>query len=109
LPGTHFPFFPDRLERTGADLFGADRGVGMVGGQPSAAVAPVADNQVSRPDGVEMARQVIREMAARKADLVKIWLDDAGKLLPKLEPEVYTAVIDDGLRVAAHIYDLDAR
>jgi imidazolonepropionase-like amidohydrolase len=95
----------------GADLFGADRGVGMVGGQPSAAVVPVADNQVSRPDSVEMARQAIREMAARKADLVKIWLDDAGKSLPKLKPEVYTAVIDEahknGLRVAAHIYDLD--
>src|SRR5262245_10195326 len=29
----------------GADLFGADRGVGVVGGQPSAAVVPVADNQ----------------------------------------------------------------
>ena len=51
-------------------------------------------------------------MAARKADLVKIWLDDAGKSLPaKVKPEVYSAVIDEahknGLRVAAHIYDLD--
>jgi imidazolonepropionase-like amidohydrolase len=96
----------------GADLFGADQGVGVVGGQPSAAVVPVADNQVSRPNSVEMARQSIREMAARKTDLVKIWLDDAGKSLPaKLKPEVYTAVIDEahknGLRVAAHIYDLD--
>ncbi len=96
----------------GADLFGADRGVGVVGGQPSAAVVQVADNQVSRPDSVEAARQTIREMAAGKADLVKIWLDDAGKSLPaKLKPEVYAAVIDEahknGLRVAAHIYDLD--
>jgi imidazolonepropionase-like amidohydrolase len=96
----------------GADLYGADRGVGVVSGQPSAAVVKVADNQVTRPDSVEMARQVVREMAARKADLVKIWLDDAGKSLPaKVTPEVYTAVIDEahknGLRVAAHIYDLD--
>jgi imidazolonepropionase-like amidohydrolase len=96
----------------GADLFGADQGVGVVAGQPSAAVVLVADNQVSRPNSVEMARQSIREMAARKTDLVKIWLDDAGKSLPaKLKPEVYTAVIDEahknGLRVAAHIYDLD--
>ena len=96
----------------GADLFGADRGVGVVGGQPSAAVVRVADNQVTRPDSAETARQAVREMAARKADLVKIWLDDAGKALPaKVTPEVYSAVIDEahknGLRVAAHIYDLD--
>src|SRR5215813_13244774 len=96
----------------GADLFGADQGVGVIGGQPSAAVVRVADNQISRPDSVEMARQSIREMAARKTDLVKIWLDDAGKSLPaKLKPEIYTAVIDEAhknsLRVAAHIYDLD--
>jgi len=96
----------------GADLFGADQGVGVIGGQPSAAVVRVADNQISRPDSVEMARQSIREMAARKTDLVKIWLDDAGKSLPaKLKPEIYTAVIDEahknGLRVAAHICDLD--
>jgi len=100
----------DRLP--GADLFGADQGVGVIGGQPSAAVVRVADNQISRPNSVEMARQSIREMAARKTDLVKIWLDDAGKSLPtKLKPEIYTAVIDEahknGLRVAAHIYDLD--
>jgi len=96
----------------GADLFGADQGVGVIAGQPSAAVVRVADNQISRPDSVEMARQSIREMAARKTDLVKIWLDDAGKSLPaKLKPEIYTAVIDEAhknsLRVAAHIYDLD--
>jgi len=96
----------------GADLFGADQGIGVLNGQPSAAVVRVADNQVSRPDSVELARQSIREMAARKADMVKIWLDDAGGALPaKVKPEVYTAVIDEahknGLRVAAHIYDLD--
>jgi imidazolonepropionase-like amidohydrolase len=96
----------------GADLFGADRGIGVVGGQPSAAVVPVADNQVARPQGAEAARLAIREMAERKADMVKIWLDDAGRSLPtKVAPEVYSAVIDEahrnGLRVAAHIYDLD--
>src|SRR5215471_11238530 len=96
----------------GADLFGADQGIGVLNGQPSAAVVRVADNQISRPDSVEMARQSIREMAARKTDMVKIWLDDASGALPvKVKPEVYTAVIDEahknGLRVAAHIYDLN--
>jgi imidazolonepropionase-like amidohydrolase len=95
----------------GADLFGADQGIGVVSGQPSAAVVPVGENQVSRPDTVEMARESIRQMAARKTDMVKIWLDSGGGLMPKLKPEVYSAVIEEahknGLRVAAHIYDLD--
>jgi imidazolonepropionase-like amidohydrolase len=95
----------------GADLFGADQGVGVVGGQPSAAVVNVGDNQIARPDTVEVARESIRQMAARKTDLVKIWLDSGGGLMPKMRPEVYSAVIDEshknGLRVAAHIYDLD--
>jgi imidazolonepropionase-like amidohydrolase len=95
----------------GADLFGADQGIGAVGGQPSAAAVQVGDNQISRPNGEERARAAIRDMAARKTDLVKIWLDSAGGLMPKIKPEVYSAVIDEahknGLRVAAHIYDLD--
>src|SRR5436190_2067358 len=65
----------------GADLFGADQGVGAVGGQPAAAAVQVADNQISRPDGEERARAAIREMAARKTDLVKIWLDGSGGLM----------------------------
>ncbi len=38
-----------RASLLGADLFGADQGIGVVGGQPSAAVVRVADNQVLRP------------------------------------------------------------
>ncbi|HXL49350.1 MAG TPA: amidohydrolase family protein [Xanthobacteraceae bacterium] len=95
----------------GADLFGADQGLGVPGGQPSATAVPIGENRVSRPDTVEMARASIREMAARKTDMVKIWLDGAGGLMPKLKPDIYSAVIDEahksGLRVAAHIYDLD--
>jgi imidazolonepropionase-like amidohydrolase len=49
----------------GADLFGADQGIGVVGGQPSAAVVRVAESQISRPDTVELARESIRQMAAR--------------------------------------------
>jgi imidazolonepropionase-like amidohydrolase len=95
----------------GADLFGADQGIGAVGGVPPATVVPVGENQLSRPDTVEMARESIRQMAARKTDMVKIWLDGAGEMMPKIKPEVYSAVIDEahknGLRVAAHIYHLD--
>src|SRR5215470_13869416 len=95
----------------GADLFGADQGLGVPGGQPSTTAVPIGESRVSQPDTVEMARASIREMAARKTDIVKIWLDGAGGLMPKLKPDIYSAVIDEahknGLRVAAHIYDLD--
>jgi imidazolonepropionase-like amidohydrolase len=94
----------------GADLFGADQGIGAVGGAPPASFVPVGENQVSRPNSAEIARETIRQMAARKTDMVKIWLDGGG-LMPKVPAEVYSAAIDEahknGLRVAAHIYDLD--
>jgi imidazolonepropionase-like amidohydrolase len=94
----------------GADIFGADQGIGAVGGAPPASVVPAGDNQVSRPNTADTARETIRQMAARKTDMVKIWLDGGG-LMPKVPAEVYSAAIDEahknGLRVAAHIYDLD--
>src|SRR5215510_1898789 len=65
----------------GADLFGADQGLGVPGGQPSTTAVPIGESRVSRPDTVEMARASIRQMAARKTDMVKIWLDSAGGLM----------------------------
>src|SRR5262249_60775444 len=95
----------------GADLFGADQGIGVAGGQPSAAVVLVAENQISRPDSLEVARESVRQMAARKTDMVKIWIDSGGGLMPKLKPEIYSAVIEkahkNAFRAAAHIYDLE--
>lgn len=93
----------------GADLFGADRGIGVPEGAPPMNVAP---DQLYRPTSVEEARVAVREMAARKPDLIKIWVDDFNHTLAyKMKPEIYTAVIDEshkhGLRVAAHVYYLD--
>src|SRR5439155_26072239 len=45
----------------GADLFGADQGIGAVGGVPPATVVPVGENQVSRPGTAETARESIRK------------------------------------------------
>jgi imidazolonepropionase-like amidohydrolase len=57
------------------------------------------------------ARKAVQEMAALKADLVKIWVDDRDGKYKKLSPPLYTAVIDEahthGLRVAAHIFSLE--
>jgi imidazolonepropionase-like amidohydrolase len=56
------------------------------------------------------ARADVRELAAKKVDLVKIWVDDRNGTVPKLKPELYRAIIDEahknGLRVAAHVFYL---
>jgi imidazolonepropionase-like amidohydrolase len=56
-------------------------------------------------------RTAVRELAAKRVDLVKIWVDDRDGKFPKLTPPLYSAVIDEAhkhqLRVAAHIFSLD--
>jgi imidazolonepropionase-like amidohydrolase len=56
------------------------------------------------------ARARVRELAARKVDFVKIWVDDRNGTLPKLSPPMYRAIIDEahknGLRVIAHVVTL---
>lgn len=56
-------------------------------------------------------RAAVRELAARKVDIVKIWVDDRGGRYPKLTPEIYGAIIDEahkaGLRVTAHLFSLE--
>ncbi len=91
----------------GADIFTADRGLGVGGGVPP---FPVPSGQVYRPGNAEEARAAVRETAARHPDLVKLWLDDMFGTLPKMSPEVSAAAIDEahrqGLRVAAHLFYL---
>ncbi len=56
-------------------------------------------------------RKAVQELAARKIDIVKIWVDDRDGKYPKLTPALYGAVIDEahkaGLRVTAHIFTLE--
>jgi len=57
------------------------------------------------------ARKAVDENAAKKVDIIKIWVDDRMGSVKKLAPDLYTAVIDEAhknkLRVIAHIYTLD--
>jgi imidazolonepropionase-like amidohydrolase len=57
------------------------------------------------------ARKAVQELAARKVDIVKIWVDTRDGKYKKLTPGLYGAVIDEahkrGLRVTAHIFDLE--
>jgi imidazolonepropionase-like amidohydrolase len=59
----------------------------------------------------EEARAAVRQEAARGVDVIKIWVDDRNRSVPKLSPELARAVIDEArkhtLKVIAHIFYLD--
>jgi imidazolonepropionase-like amidohydrolase len=62
----------------------------------------------------EEARKYVQEIAAKKPDLIKIWVDDRAGSVQKLTPNLYRAIIDEArkfnIRVMAHEYYLaDAR
>ncbi len=95
----------------GADLFGADRGIGVAGGAPPAQALSLKEGQLDRPETPDEARAAVQAAKARGTDLIKLWLDDFRGSLPiKMKPEIYVAVIDEahrqGLRVAAHVFYL---
>jgi imidazolonepropionase-like amidohydrolase len=93
----------------GAALFRtAGRGMGMPDAGPGQEYwKPVA---YGIRTGAE-ARAAVQELAAKKADIVKIWVDDRNGTVPKLTPALRRSVIDEAhknnLRVAAHIYYLE--
>jgi imidazolonepropionase-like amidohydrolase len=57
------------------------------------------------------ARKVVQELAAKKVDIVKFWVDDRNGTVQKLPSNVYRALIDEAhknnLRAVAHIYYLE--
>ncbi len=59
--------------------------------------------------GEAEGRKAVEELADKKVDIVKIWVDNRGGQYKKLTPEIYGAIIDEGhkrgLRVIAHIFD----
>jgi imidazolonepropionase-like amidohydrolase len=59
----------------------------------------------------EEGRKAVQENAAKKVDIIKIWVDDRDGKFPKLTPPLYSAVIDEAhrqkLRVSAHIFSLE--
>ena len=60
------------------------------------------------------ARGAVRELAARKPDFIKIWVDDRNGTVMKLSPRLSRAIIAEAharsIRVMAHVYYLaDAR
>jgi len=80
-------------------------GRGITGPEPGRSTAPYWVMSAAE------ARKAVQENAAKKVDMIKMWIDDRNGTVMKLPPEIYTAVIDEAhknnLRVIAHIYTLD--
>ena len=89
----------------GARLFIAGRGMGAPNAGPGADVFKGIAYDVTTE---EEARRDVRELAAKKVNLLKIWVDDRNGRAPKLSPVLYRAIIDEGhkhgLRVNAHVF-----
>jgi imidazolonepropionase-like amidohydrolase len=97
-----------RAERPPGALFRtAGRGFGMPGAGPG---GPMRDSAYGVTTEAE-ARADVQELAAKKVDMIKIWVDDRNGTVEKLKPNLYRAIIDEAhkhdIRVLAHIVDLD--
>jgi len=70
-----------------------------------------AAGPVLAPKSPDEARTLVGGVAAMKADIVKIRVDDNLGATPKMAPEIYKAVIDEahkkGMRVAVHLFYLE--
>ncbi len=66
---------------------------------------------VLAPKSPEEARKLVDEVAAMKADIIKIRVDDNLGTTPKMPPEIYQAVIDEShkksMRTAVHLFYLE--
>lgn len=94
----------------GALLFTAGKGIVAPNDAGTNGGPAFATDVVLEASAPEDARAHVRALAAKKVDIVKIWVDDRGGTKPKLRPDVYRAVIDEahlrGLRVIAHVFYL---
>jgi imidazolonepropionase-like amidohydrolase len=55
-------------------------------------------------------RKAVQELAERKVDIVKVWVDTRDDQYKKVPPEIYGPIIEEahklGLRVTAHIFNM---
>jgi imidazolonepropionase-like amidohydrolase len=91
----------------GARLFVAGRGMGFPNAGPGADTYRGIAYSVTTPDE---GRRAVREQAALKVDLIKIWVDDRNGRAPRMTPDVSHAIIDEAhkhrLKVNAHVFYL---
>jgi imidazolonepropionase-like amidohydrolase len=91
----------------GARLLQAGRGIGSPNAGPGAAAYRGIAYELNTP---EEGRAAVRELAAQKVDIVKIWVDDRNGRAPRLSEPSYRAIIDEAhkhkLKVNAHVFYL---
>ena len=71
---------------------------------------PQQDYRIGIPRGAlteEEGRASVQELRALGSNLVKVWVDDRGGSVPKVEPNVLRAIVDEahanGMRVVTHV------
>src|SRR5260370_27882474 len=79
----------------GAQLLLAGRGIGAPNAGPGAAAYAGIAYEITT---TEQARNAVQELAARKVDAIKVWVDDRGGRAPSLPIALSRAVIDEGHR-----------
>jgi imidazolonepropionase-like amidohydrolase len=89
----------------GAQLLVAGRGIGAPDAGPGNNIYAHFAYALSSED--EM-RRAVREQAARKVDIIKIWVDDRGGRAPRITMPVARVAIEEahkaGIKIAAHIF-----
>jgi imidazolonepropionase-like amidohydrolase len=89
----------------GARLRLAGRGIGAPNAGPGAAAyAGIAYEVTTEAE----SRQAVQELARKKVNLIKIWVDDRNGRAPRLASNLYRAIIQEGhkqgLKVNAHVF-----
>ena len=89
----------------GARLRIAGRGIGAPNAGPGGATYAGIAYEVTTEDQI---RRAVQELASKKVNLIKIWVDDRNGRAPRLSPNLYRAAIDEGhrhgFRVNAHVF-----
>ena len=79
-----------------------------IAGTPMA--GPSSEYRLGIPRGAMTeaeGRAAVQELHANNVDLVKVWVDDRGGRVPKVQPNVLRAIVDEahanGMRVVTHV------
>jgi imidazolonepropionase-like amidohydrolase len=89
----------------GARLYTAGPGIAAKGGGPSA----LSETTIG-VSGANDARKTVADLADKKVDAIKLWMDDGNGKGAKLKPDAYSAAIEEAhkhnLKVVAEVFDL---
>ena len=93
----------------GARVFTALQGFTTLGGYPTH--VPGVKGVAQEVASAAQAKAWVNRLADRKADVVKMWVDDHHDAFDKLSPSLYGAIISQahkrGLKAFAHLYELE--